>query len=171
MPKKLIYISLKSLCCFLLFAAGACAQKVHTGSRANDTTPAKEFKKEQVRETTPTRQAPEAEETISESSSDIKPRLDSLVTVIAEKNKEVKYAVGYRITVFNGNDRAEYDRTKKRIKELLPDIRIYDSFSNPTYRIKVGDFTEKTDALSPYLTLKKEFPAARLIRDRVNLVK
>lgn len=170
MPRKSFYIVLKSLFCFLLFAASACAQKVQPGSRASDTTPVKEPRKEQVKENVP-RQAPEDKELLSDSSSNIKPRLDSLISVIAEKNREVKYAVGYRITVFNGNDRAEYDRTKKKIRELLPDIRIYDSFSNPTYRIKVGDFTEKTDALSPYLTLKKDFPAARLIRDRVNLVK
>lgn len=157
---------------FSLFVVDACAQKVQTGSsQVNDVTLAKDPKNEQTKETISNKDVLDDKVVVSDSSADVKTRLDSLISVIAEKNKEVKYAVGYRITVFNGNDRAEYDRAKKKIKELLPDIRIYDTFSRPTYRIKVGDFTEKTDALSSYLTLKKEFPAVRLIRDRVNLVK
>lgn len=91
--------------------------------------------------------------------------LDSL----AEKSRKARLIHGFRILLFSGNTREEATKAKEMAYKNFPDLDVYTTYSNPTFKVKLGDFYMKLDA---YLVLKKlqtVFPNAVLVEEVVNL--
>lgn len=85
-----------------------------------------------------------------------------------KKSTPIK-ARGYRIQLFNGQDREQANRVKNQFIALFPDVPRYLVFVEPTYRVRVGDFYTKGDADTFLQNLKKisAFSDAIVIRDIV----
>lgn len=84
-----------------------------------------------------------------------------------DKKKSDPYFNGYRVLIFSGLDREQAFKTVEDMEELFPDIQADMQYQQPRYMVKVGRFAYKVEALKYYNQLKKEFPTARIIQDRI----
>ena len=76
---------------------------------------------------------------------------------------------GYRIQLFNGQEREQANRLKNTFASNFPNIPRYLVFVEPTYRVRVGDFYTREDAESLLREVKRigSFSDAIIIRDIV----
>lgn len=96
-------------------------------------------------------------------------RLDAALDTIALQNRRVRYASGYRVQVYVGNERAAADAAKLEIYKQFPELSAYVSYQQPTYRLKVGDFMRKMDAERYFSKLKMMFAGAQMQPDKVDI--
>ena len=85
--------------------------------------------------------------------------------------------VGYRVQVFSDNNirtaKGEARSKAAAIGSSLPQYKTYVTYEAPFWRLRVGDFRSKSDAMEAADEIKRAFPhysrEIRVIRDRVNL--
>ena len=81
---------------------------------------------------------------------------------------------GYRIRVFYNNDpqaRSRSEVIERNLKEQYPGIGVYRSFESPNYKVCIGDFRTKDEALGIYNALKGTYPTAYIIKESINYPK
>lgn len=98
-------------------------------------------------------------------------QVDIALDSIAVRNKNIRYASGYRIQVYVGNDRREVDEAKAFIYQSFPELNTYLSYSQPTYKLKAGDFTSKLDAERYYSQIKQRYSMAMMVSERIDIKK
>jgi hypothetical protein len=98
----------------------------------------------------------------------INAKVELVIDKIATKNKAKTSERGYRIQIFSGNNRSEYEQARGYVLQYFPSLETYVSYSQPTYKLKVGDFLSKADAESFLSSLQSRFVAAKIIYDNVN---
>jgi hypothetical protein len=99
-----------------------------------------------------------------ESDSDITALLgkpNSNVTVNSDNYNTIK-TTGFRIQVFMGNDpkRSKKEATDKRtlIQDAFSDTETYITYESPNWKVLVGDFITREEAILFKEILQKEFP-------------
>lgn len=78
---------------------------------------------------------------------------------------------GYRVRVFYDNAptaRARSESIVKQLKQQFPGVEVYLSFESPNYKVAIGDFRSKDEALAIYNALKYSFPTAYIIKESIN---
>jgi hypothetical protein len=98
-------------------------------------------------------------------------KVDAALNKIIESNKSFNNGRGYRIQVFSGNSRSDFENAKNFLLRSFPQLEVYESYSQPTYRIKVGDFIHYQDADKYISTLKQRFGTTRIVNDKINIKK
>ena len=106
------------------------------------------------------------------------PGIDSLMRryILKYMNLEVKtgYAgmEGFRIQIYsssNRNAREESGKARADFMSKFPDIVSYPLFAEPGYyKIRVGDFRTKTEAIKLYQMISRAFPDAYIVPDIIN---
>ncbi len=99
----------------------------------------------------------------------INKKLDAILDTISVKNRSIRYAQGYRIQVYVGDQRAEVDRVKRFTYQNFPELNPYTTYRQPTYRLKVGDFMRRLDAERYLAQLRQQFSSATLLPDRIEI--
>ncbi|GAB3930161.1 SPOR domain-containing protein [Larkinella terrae] len=99
----------------------------------------------------------------------INKKLDAILDTISVKNRSIRYAQGYRIQVYVGEERGEMDRVKRFTYQNFPELNPYTTFRQPTYRLKVGDFMRRLDAERYLAQLRQQFSSATLLPDRIEI--
>jgi hypothetical protein len=85
-----------------------------------------------------------------------------------EMNKRHRYFDGYRIQLYSGSGQKAKHlalEVKGKILELFPDEPVYISFTAPFWRVRVGNYRNKHEALGLMSKLKKEFPDSYVVKD------
>jgi len=101
---------------------------------------------------------------------DITKSLNEKLDSIAERNKVIKFAQGYRIIVYSGTQKEEVKKAREKVYSIYPDIDIHQIYKQPDYKIKVGDFTNRFEAHQALNELKKVFPEALITMEQVNII-
>jgi len=86
-------------------------------------------------------------------------------------NASKKYT-GYRIRVYYDNGQNARNRSEaiaRSISNAYPGMGVYRTFESPNFKVSVGDFRTKDDALKVYHALKATYPTALLLRETINL--
>ena len=86
-------------------------------------------------------------------------------------NNAGKKLTGYRIRVYfdNGqNARNKSEAIARSISAAFPGIGVYRTFESPNYKVSVGDFRTKDEALKVFHTLKSTYPTALLLKETIN---
>nr|WP_295929740.1 SPOR domain-containing protein [uncultured Dyadobacter sp.] len=99
----------------------------------------------------------------------INKKLDSVLDTLAKQNKSIRYINGFRIQIYVGNVRQEADGAKSYIYQSFPDLNPYVSYSQPTYRVKVGDFMYRSDAEQYLDLIREQYSSAVILADRVDI--
>ncbi|HEY1056324.1 MAG TPA: SPOR domain-containing protein, partial [Emticicia sp.] len=73
--------------------------------------------------------------------------------------------------VYVGNERREVDEAKSYIYQNFPDLNTYLTFSQPTYRLKAGDFTSRMDAERYYNSIRQRYSMAMIVPERIDIRK
>lgn len=101
-------------------------------------------------------------------------RVNELLYNHVEQNKRKEGVPGYRIRIYSnlGNTaREESQDIKARFYELFPEIPIYREYDNPYFKVYVGDYRTKIDALEDFKQIKRNFRRAFIVPDQINYPK
>lgn len=107
--------------------------------------------------------------TTTASSADVTRKLDTLLDTLAEQNKAIKYINGFRIQVYVGNIRSEADAAKSYAYTSFEELMPYVTYSQPTYRVKIGDFMYRSDAEHYLEQVRQQYSTAVILPDRVEI--
>ena len=86
-------------------------------------------------------------------------------------NNGEKPISGYRIRVFYDNGPQARDKSEaieQLLKKQFPEVMVYRSFESPNYKVSIGDFRTKDEALRIYNALKGTYPTAFIIKESIN---
>jgi hypothetical protein len=95
-------------------------------------------------------------------------KLDAVLDSIDRINLSRKFVEGYTIQVYSGKREQALD-TKKQLASLLPEINSEVQFTEPIFRVKAGKYYNWIDAQGDFTLIKKYFPAAIIIPDKITL--
>lgn len=112
-----------------------------------------------------------ANNTIVQLPQQVNGQVDIALDSIAVRNKNVRYSSGYRIQVYVGNDRREVDEAKVFIYQNFSELNTYLTFSQPTYKLKAGDFTSRLDAERYFSSIKQRYSMAMIVPERIDIKK
>lgn len=96
-------------------------------------------------------------------------KVDDQLTIIGEKNRSIRFASGFRIQIYVGNERLQAENAKMQINQNFPELAPYLSYNQPTYKLKVGDFMRRTDAERYHTQIKQLLGSAMLVADKVDV--
>jgi hypothetical protein len=97
-------------------------------------------------------------------------RLAVVVNKPANNNRPfIGKARGFRVQIYNGNDRKKASQAKLDFMRSFPGIRSYMVYNNPQFRIRVGDFRSRRDAMDLYNKLSGKFNPSMIVPDVVNV--
>lgn len=77
---------------------------------------------------------------------------------------------GYRIRIFFDNSQNARNRSSSiqaSFNASYPDIHAYRSYENPYFKVTVGDFRTKSDALRFMDRIRSEYPSVFLVREDI----
>ena len=77
---------------------------------------------------------------------------------------------GYRILVYTGVSSEEAQRNKQSVYSYNSDLNVYTQYKQPSFRVKVGDLTNRVEAHYILNDLKQSFPNAMIVPDQINLL-
>ncbi|MBO5634994.1 MAG: SPOR domain-containing protein [Bacteroidales bacterium] len=78
---------------------------------------------------------------------------------------------GYRVRIFNDNkqnSRGASEAALARFKGMFPGLSAYRTYSNPFFKVTVGDFRTKSEALQLLQRVKGSFPSAFIVKETIN---
>lgn len=87
-----------------------------------------------------------------------------------ERNKSRKMT-GYRVRIFfdnKQNARNASEAAMNRFKAAYPGHGAYRSFASPYFKVTVGDFRTKSEAMQMMQRLKADFPSAYVVKENIN---
>ena len=92
--------------------------------------------------------------------------LDSYVS-----NNAAKKLSGFRIRVYFDNGQSARTRSEsiaRSISNAFRGIGVYRTFESPNFKVCVGDFRTKDEALKVYHALKATYPTAIILKETIN---
>jgi hypothetical protein len=98
------------------------------------------------------------------------PQIENLVELHIDYNEEFPLIDGYRIQLLMraGNTALdEANQIKDEFEENYPEINTYVTFREPYYRLRVGDFRTRLEAMEFMEKLKRSYPQAWVIKDKI----
>ena len=96
------------------------------------------------------------------------PSVTNLVKKFIEWNEEKNYVNGWRIQIINTDDRRKMERAMNKFRSKFPYISnvVWEQVS-PYYRVKVGGFNSKLKAQAFLDEVKKYFPSAITVWEKI----
>ncbi|MBL7684222.1 MAG: SPOR domain-containing protein [Flavipsychrobacter sp.] len=96
------------------------------------------------------------------------PRLD----VLLKKYRNVQLGVirsgqGFRVQIYNGNDRVKANQVRVDFIRRFPGIRTYLTYVQPQFRVKVGDFRTRAEAQKMYDETSAVYTPCMIVPDIV----
>ncbi len=99
-------------------------------------------------------------------------RIDDLLKIDRAENLDVPCFQGYRIQIFSGGgrDREKASSIREDLQERFPNERVYVKYKAPDFRVRIGNFRNKFEAMHLYKQCVKLYPYCYLVKDQINLV-
>jgi type II secretory pathway component GspD/PulD (secretin) len=96
-------------------------------------------------------------------------QLNQYLKQLSEKNKSIRYISGFRIQLYVGNIRSEADAAKAYVYQMFEDITPYVTYTQPTYRVKAGDFIYRTDAERYLERIRATYSSAHIMPEKIEI--
>ncbi len=77
---------------------------------------------------------------------------------------------GYRVRIFFDNKqsaRHESEQTLKRFRAMYQDVAVYRTYTNPYFKVTVGDCRTKSEAMKLLARIKGSFPSAFVVKENI----
>ncbi|MCK5846802.1 MAG: SPOR domain-containing protein [Bacteroidales bacterium] len=98
--------------------------------------------------------------------------VQSLLDKKIEVNKAKPYQMGYRLQIMSvtgANSRDKVNMEKAKILMEHKDVKVYIVYNSPYFKVRLGDFRTKLDAVHYLQEIIKTYPQAFVVRDKVNI--
>lgn len=92
----------------------------------------------------------------------------SMITHISTNSERT--ISGYRVRIFFDNKqtaRTESEEALKKFESLYHDVSAYRSYANPYFKVTVGDFRTKSEAMELLERIKFEFPSSFVVKETI----
>lgn len=98
--------------------------------------------------------------------------IDELLRIDRAENSDVPGFLGYRIQVFSGGgrDREKATAISEDLRERFPDEKVYVKYQAPDFRVRIGNFRNKFEAMHLYKECVRIYPYCYLVKDQINLI-
>lgn len=101
------------------------------------------------------------------------PQIDSLIARRLELSRSVNngsalFVQGFRVQIFSGSDRKQAYAVQSRFRATHPGINAYVSYTQPDYKVRVGDFRTRLEAEKLINKLKPYYPGLFIFSERIN---
>ena len=77
---------------------------------------------------------------------------------------------GYRVRIFYDNKqsaRVASEEILKRFESMYHDVAAYRTYANPYFKVTVGDFRTKSEAMALLERIRYEFPSAFVVKENI----
>ena len=92
-------------------------------------------------------------------------RIDQL-----EKTYSSSYTLkGYRVQIHSGNKKQPANQARSIFLRVHPKTKAHLDYEQPYYRVRVGDFKTKLEALKYKNFIAKEFPNCFIVNDKIDI--
>ncbi len=98
-------------------------------------------------------------------------RLENMLRWHIENNKKRDGISGFRVEIFNSSAFNAREQAFKKKKEFLSDYGDYNvhvKYTSPIFRVRVGDFRTKNEALKLHKKIQKDYPGAFIVPDIID---
>jgi hypothetical protein len=102
------------------------------------------------------------------------PALVELVNLHIRRNQQGGTMPGFRIEIFFSselNARQKAQNIKNEFLAAYPDYNVYISYISPDFKVRIGNFRTKNEALKVMNEIKIQFPKAFVVPDQIELPK
>ena len=85
-------------------------------------------------------------------------------------DNETRTLSGYRVRIFFDNKqtaRVESEETLKRFESMYHDVVAYRTYANPYFKVTVGDFRTRSEAVKLLERIKGAFPSAFVVKENI----
>ena len=86
-------------------------------------------------------------------------------------DNEARTLSGYRVRIFFDNKqtaRAESEKILKDFRKAYPEIAVYRVYANPYFKVTVGDFRTRSEAMEMLSRIKYSFPSAFVVKENID---
>lgn len=95
-------------------------------------------------------------------------RTISLGPKVVDKSKATRVKKkGFRVQIYSGSNRNEAYAVQSRFRSQYPDIDSYINYDEPNYRVKVGDFTGRTEANNFMRVLRSQYNSVFVFQEDI----
>ncbi|MCL3782401.1 SPOR domain-containing protein [Prolixibacteraceae bacterium JC049] len=97
-------------------------------------------------------------------------RVDSLLALDIRLNRKKKSADGFRLQIFSTSGVGARERAqaiKARFLGKNPEYDVYVKFQSPDWKVRVGNFRNKSEVLKLKSLVKRDFPDAFIVPDQI----
>lgn len=81
--------------------------------------------------------------------------------------KVIRSGKGFRIQIYNGNDKNAAVSKKVDFMRRYPNVKTYMTYTQPQFRVKVGDFQTRTDAQAFMSEIRSLYPTSMIVPDYI----
>jgi hypothetical protein len=93
------------------------------------------------------------------------PAITEMMSVWTQSNTERPKIAGWRIQILSSTDRKQVEDGKGKFKSLYPNMQADWVQEKPYYKLRIGAFTSKLEALAMMLEIKDNYPGAYAVQD------
>lgn len=97
------------------------------------------------------------------------PQIDQLLQAHTQYNQRNSTVRGLRVQILQNTDRQLVTKEKTKFLQLYPDINIYESYEQPFFQLRVGDFENRFEAYRVYQMLRADFNGVFIVPDMVKV--
>jgi len=97
---------------------------------------------------------------------------DPRLAILTKKRPPAQYirsGRGFRVQIYSGSDRAKATEIKTDFMRRFPGIRTYMTYVQPQFRVKVGDYRTRQDAVKMYQQASSVYSPCMIVPDIVEL--
>jgi len=98
-------------------------------------------------------------------------RLREIVQWHIQKNKATSGMEGYRVEIFFSSTMDAKNRAlqiKQSFLSRYPEYPVYIKYEAPNFRVRVGDFRTKNEALKLFKEIQNSYPSAFIVPDKIH---
>ncbi len=98
------------------------------------------------------------------------PRITDILVRHSQINQRKKGFEGFRLEIYFNSDskaREHAEKVKNEFNLIFPDIPSYLLFQTPNFKVRVGDFRNKSEALKTKAFIVSKYPNAFIVKDLI----
>ena len=98
------------------------------------------------------------------------PRITDLLIRHNQINQKRNGTEGYRLEIFFSSEskaRERAERVRNEFNLVFPDIASYMLFQTPNFKVRIGDFRNKSEALKIKAHIASKYPNAFIVKDNI----
>ena len=97
------------------------------------------------------------------------PKIEQLIDVHKSVNSRNSKTKGYRVQIIQDSNRDLVREKKIELLGLYPNLRAYETYEAPFYKLRLGDFKDRYDAYRVFKNVKGTFKRAFIVQDKINV--